>query len=408
MSAQPPESNGSQSRSDTRESWSSAPVMDWLLHKGRMIPSPETLLDQLCRRLVAAGMPLDRVGVFIWTLHPLYFGIRLFWNGDGVQVLPGERHLQTSDEYLASPTVRIRAGERVIRRRLDDSDCELDFPVLSELKEEGMSDYLLVELVFGDGSRNAVSLATRRPGGFSDHDIEQAENLLHVFALLMENFTNHGLATTLLDTYLGTLSGHRVLDGQIKRGDGDLIDAVIWFSDLRDSTTLAERLKHQGFLALLNDYFEATAGAVIAHGGEVLRFIGDASLAVFPTDPADANIESACETAIAAARTAITRASETNSRRLEDGLVPFDYGIGLHLGEVLYGNIGTPSRLEFSVIGPAANETARIEALCKTTNRRVVLSEAVARHLQEDCSSLGQHSLRGVAKPIEVYTLRNH
>ena len=381
--------------------------MDWLLRKGRMLASPETLLDQLCRRLVTAGMPLDRVNVFIWTLHPLYFGIRLAWTHEGVQVLPGTQSVKNSDQYRVSPVVRIREGERLIRRRLCDPDCVLDFPVLREFKEEGITDYILVELLFGDHSRNAVSLATRRPGGFDDHDLKQAENLLHVFALLMENFTHQGLATTLLDTYLGTLSGHRVLEGKIKRGDGDLIDAVIWFSDLRNSTKLAESLEHQGFLALLNDYFEATAGAVIEHGGEVLRFIGDASLAVFPIDRAKANIENACEAAVAAARTAMVRVSETNSRRREDKCTPFDYGIGLHLGEVLYGNIGTLSRLEFSVIGPAANETARIEALCKTTNRQVVFSEAVVRHLKEECSSLGRHSLRGVAKPLEVFTLKS-
>src|SRR6185503_1502823 len=157
------------------------------------------------------------------------------------------------------------------------------------------------------------------------------------------------LARTLLETYLGRISGAKVLDGQIKRGDGQSIDAVIWFSDLRESTPLSASLGEQRFLELLNDYFAATAGAVLEHGGEVLRFIGDASLAVFPT--AGATARDACLRATAAARSARARAVAANARRIAAGLPGFACGVGLHFGRVLYGNIGIPERLEFSVIG---------------------------------------------------------
>jgi adenylate cyclase len=273
--------------------------------------------------------------------------------------------------------------------------------VLHELKAQGMTDYVMAEVLFGGGVRNSVSLTTRRPGGFTDHDIAEIQKLLHPFALIMENFNNRDLARTLLETYLGRISGSRVLEGQIKRGDGEELDAVIWFSDLRDSTPLSRLLGERRFLELLNDYFEATAGAVLEHGGEVLRFIGDASLAVFPTSRETP--KAACARAVAAARAARDRARTSNTKRVKAGLPPFNCGVGLHLGRVLYGNIGTPDRLEFSVIGAAANEAARIEALCKDTGQDVVLSSTVVAQLGESCSSLGRFPLRGVEQPIEVF-----
>jgi adenylate cyclase len=267
-----------------------------------------------------------------------------------------------------------------------------------------MTDWVMVEVVFGSGQRNAVSLATRRPGGFSAHDIAETERILHPFALAMENFTNRELAQTLLETYLGRKTGTRVLQGQIRRGDGEGIDAVIWFSDLRDSTPLAQRLGEARFLGLLNDYFEATAGAVLEHGGEVLRFIGDASLAVFPISDTQPRRDM-CAAAVEAARAARGRTASVNERRMSAGEEAFHCGIGLHLGHVLYGNIGTPERLEFSVIGAAANETARIEALCKRTGRDIVVSRAVADALGAEWPGLGRFELAGVDRPIEVLAL---
>jgi adenylate cyclase len=386
--------------------WSIAPVVDWLLHKGRMLQSPDALVGELCARVRAAGMPLDRVAFFFWTLHPQYWGVAMFWDGAQVKVLHGTRELLRSETYLNSPARRITEGERTIRRPLARADCPIDFPVLAELKAEGITDYVMVEVVFSTGVRNSVSLATRRPGGFTGHDIAEVEKLLHPFALAMENFTNLAIARTLLETYLGRISGARVLLGQVQRGDGEEIDAVLWFSDLRDSTPLAGALGGRGFLELLNDYFESTAGAVLEHGGEVLRFIGDASLAVFPI--ANGALEArrrACLRALEAVREARARVRESNTRRAEAGLPAFACGVGLHVGRVLYGNIGTPERLEFSVIGAAANETARIEALCKTTGQDVVLSRAVVDAVGEPWPSLGRFELRGVSAPVEVFAL---
>ena len=383
--------------------WSVSPVIDWLLHKGRRLPTREAVVGELCERVRAAGLPIERVAFFFPALHPQYFGVALYWDGHKVTVRPGTHDFVHTAEYRDSPAARITAGERVIRRRIELGGDQLDYPVLHEFRALGLTDYVIVEVVFSAGVRNSVSLATRRPGGFTDHDIAELERLLHPFALVMENFSGRDLARTLLETYLGRITGSRVLDGQIKRGDGQSIDAVIWFSDLRESTPLSASLGEQRFLELLNDYFVATAGAVLEHGGEVLRFIGDASLAVFPTagEPARA----VCERAVDAAHAARARARAANSARQSAGLPAFEYGIGLHLGRVYYGNIGTPERLEFSVIGVAANKAARIEALCKETAQDVVLSSAMAAALGAPCRSLGKFALRGVAGAEEIFAL---
>jgi adenylate cyclase len=384
-------------------SWSAAPVVDWLMHKGRHLPTREAVVGELCQRVRAAGLPIERVAFFFYALHPQYFGVALYWDGEKVVARPGNHAFLGTAEYRDSPAARISAGERTIRRRLNVPAAQLDFPFLRELKDAGLTDYVIAEVVFSDGVRNSVSLATRRPEGFSDHDIAELEQLLHPFALVMEIHSGRELARTLLETYLGRISGSRVLDGQIKRGDGQSIDAVIWFSDLRESTPLAAALGEQRFLELLNDYFVATAGAVLEHGGEVLRFIGDASLAVFPTTGEE--LRQVCRRAVDAARAARERVQAANAARRHAGVAEFACGVGLHVGRVHYGNIGTPERLEFSVIGVAANMAARIEALCKETGEDVVLSSAIAAQLGAQCRSLGRFALRGVAGAEEVFAL---
>ena len=384
-------------------SWSAAPVVDWLMHKGRHLPTREAVVGELCQRVRAAGLPIERVAFFFYALHPQYFGVALYWDGEKVTARPGNHDFLGTAEYRDSPAARISAGERAIRRRLDVPAGELDFPFLRELKDAGLTDYVIAEVVFSDGVRNSVSLATRRPDGFSEHDIAELEQLLHPFALVMEIHSGRELARTLLETYLGRISGSRVLDGQIKRGDGQSIDAVIWFSDLRESTPLAAALGEQRFLELLNDYFVATAGAVLEHGGEVLRFIGDASLAVFPTPGEE--LRQVCLRAVDAARAARARVQAANGARRRAGVAEFACGVGLHVGRVHYGNIGTPERLEFSVIGVAANMAARIEALCKETGEDVVLSSALAAQIGAQCRSLGRYELRGVAGAEEVFAL---
>jgi len=214
-------------------------------------------------------------------------------------------------------------------------------------------------------------------------------------------------AASLLDTYLGPHAGERVLNGLIRRGDRADIRAVIWFCDLRDSTPLAQAMSRDNFLACLNEFFDCVAGAVLDQGGQILRFIGDAALAIFPIEdgPKDASLEAACESAIAAAREASTRMKTYNAQRAQESQPALDYGIGLHVGEVSYGNIGTGNRLEFTVIGEAANLAARIESLCKLLDKPVLLSADFANCQPDHAVSLGEHALKGIDTPVEIFAL---
>lgn len=388
-------------------------LIDWLLGEGWTLPTAGELVAALSRRMVEIGMPLCRLRVTLRTLHPQYLGTSYTWlrSTDRVEeYLPTHEILQT-EQYLNSPYAGIFEGAGGIRRRLDIPGVAPDFPILEDLRADGATDYIAMPLIFSDGKINAVTFAGDRPGGFHTAELETIYQMLPVLAYAMECHALRQTARTILDTYLGRHSGERVLKGLIKRGDGENIHAVIWFSDLRGSTRLADRMPRQAFLDLLNDYFQCMAGAVLDHGGEVLRFIGDAALAIFPIGSVVARPECcpdhvrACETAIRAAQDAAARVSTVNAERDARGVIAIRFGIGLHLGDVLYGNIGTPDRLEFSVIGPAANEAARIENMTKALHKPILISQSVAKVARLPLVALGSHALRGVHEPQELYTL---
>ena len=375
------------------------PVVDWLDRGAPGAKLPQEVLALLCQQLVAQGVTLHRAGVFVRTLHPNVLGRGFIWQADrdAVEINEVGHDLLQSEVFLKSP-IRVVFAEHVeVRRRLADPGCPTDFPILADLRKEGVTDFLALPVRFINGEVHAASFATRRPGGWRAAEIAALQRLMPPFARVAEIYANMRKARNILDAYLGPHAGEKVLQGSIRRGDAEDIRAVIWFCDLRDSTPLADSMSRQEFLRLLNDYFECVLGPVLERGGQVLRFIGDAALAIFPVG-ADAG--DACRRALAAAQEALLRMNAFNRNRSR----PLRFGIGLHLGDVLYGNIGTASRLEFTVIGAAANEAARIEALCKTLDVPFVLSGRVAAHIP-GCRSLGRHSLRGVSEPVEVFTL---
>ena len=266
-----------------------------------------------------------------------------------------------------------------------------------------LADYIIQPLDFTDGQIHAASFSTKQDGGFTDAELVAIRRIRPALSRLAEVMAHRRVAKNLLDAYLGHQSGEKVLAGKIKRGDGEDIHAVIWFSDLRGSTPLADSMSRSDFLALLNVYFDCMAGAVLDGGGEVLRYIGDAVLAIFPVHPETATYSKTCNQAAEAAREAVARMAKVNVERAAAGEPELGFGIGLHLGDVLYGNIGTPNRIEFSVIGAAANEAARIEAMTKVLAVNVLVSEDVARHLDGEWQSLGKHALRGVGDKIELF-----
>ena len=245
--------------------------------------------------------------------------------------------------------------------------------------KEGATDYVAMPLRFSDGQINILTMVSDRPGGFSTDELGQLYEVLPTLSRLLEAHAQRISALTLLRTYLGSNAGERVMNGLVKRGDGENLHAVIWFCDLRGSTALAESLSREDYLAALNQYFDCMAGAVIDHDGEVLKFIGDAVLAIFPIDDLANPYPKACTSALDASRDAQQRIDDVNRERAERGEPPLAYGIGLHRGDLTYGNIGTTKRLDFTVIGSAVNEAARIEDMCKTLDIPVLISEAFAR-----------------------------
>jgi len=375
-------------------------IVEWLDAGVPGTRTPEAFIATLNQRLLHAGIPLARVAIFVRTLHPNVAGRAFFWRAEKPAEVEGdvaEHDWMASEQHLTSPLHAISSTGQPIRRRLADPQCPMDFPVLADLRGEGMTDYFASALPSLTGEKLLASYTTRQPGGFTDSQMRALTRLLAPISRIAEIMAWRRKAQNILETYLGRHAGDKVLSGQIRRGDGEDMHAVIWFCDLRDSTPLADSMTRAEFLQLLNEFFECVLGPVLEREGEILRFIGDAALAIFPVNGQEAE---ACRRALDAARDAIRRMEAANAARKR----PLRFGIALHMGDVLYGNIGTPTRLEFTVIGAAANEAARIESLCKVLDAPLLVSAPVARHLA-GCRSLGRHALRGVGEPIEVFTL---
>ncbi len=382
------------------------PVAEWMSTSARYVTTVGELLRQVGGRFVECGVQLDRAAIVMRTLHPLFAVSGFVWHAgsDLVDEFSGDHQSQSRESYQRSPIRRIFEGDPEIRRRLYRSDCPNDFPVLDDLRAEGVSDYLVLPLPFSDGRTYAASFATAAAGGFTDDQAKRLRELTPTLALVVEILAVRAIARTLADTYIGPSAGQRVLDGAIYRGVNETIDAVIWISDLRGFTALSDTLAPPVVLGILNDHFERLTGAISAQGGEVLKFMGDSLLAIFPVEVLG-GAGSATSAALTAARAARRAMDERNAERAERNLAPVRFGIGLHRGEVLYGNIGAPDRLDFTVIGPAVNHTARIEQLCRTLDRRVLVSAAIAENADERLPSLGFQVLRGVREPQEIFAL---
>ncbi len=388
-------------------------LADWLMTQALGETDLESLFAGCCERLWSAGLPLWRAYIGVRTLHPLVRLVALTWQpGSGLQ---REEYLHTDGlrGWEESPFRRmVESDTRLLRRHLTGDDALVDFPILRELRDKGVRDYLAYIIPFGAGdfsgptSEGIVgSWATDRDSGFTHAEIRTLQRIEQRLAVACKATIKAEIAANVLNAYLGKKAAQQVLAGQIRRGDGEMIHAVIWYTDMRDSTRLADALPPSEFLRALNDYFECSAGAVLDHGGEVLRFVGDAVLAIFPIEGDDTAVGRACEQALAAAREARERIVALNRDRAKAGDAPLDFGLSLHIGDVMYGNIGTPARIEYSVVGRAVNEVARLDSLTKVLRRPILASGDFACRLPGSWESLGNHRLPGVGEPIEVFAL---
>jgi adenylate cyclase len=390
------------------EGWSLAPVAAWLMIEGRHMVDPVALLDALAARLNAAGAGLARLGFTVRTIHPQLLAWGCYWSTrEGSRSFLGRHGTQNSDAFIGSPVQYVYENRQPFHRRLESLDDQRDPALLHELRAEGMTDYYALPLWFGSGDLNFMTAATASPAGFTDDDLDRIEALANVLAPLLETIQARRMTLGLLDTFIGPRISERILQGQVKRGDGDRIEAAFWYSDLRGFTALSESLPAEQLLQLLNDYFENCADAAAARGGEILQFIGDAILIVFeikrPEDEA-----TVCDAALDAAIDAFASIAVVNHRRRRVGLPAIEFGLGLHIGTVTHANVGAPNRLAFNVVGPAVNKTARLQSMSKQAGEPLLLSKEFAAHIRRPLRSIGHFDLRGVGGPQEMFTLADN
>jgi adenylate cyclase len=383
-----------------------AATRDWLLEHGPDQATADDVLREAVRRICEGGCLMSRVMVSIRTLHPQVAAITYAWNaGQGdVEVTPRGYSVLNNDMYLASPIRQIHSGAPMIRRRLVDVAQPDDFPILEELRSTGATDYVVLPLRFSGNRINAVSFTTRHADGFDDDVVAALQDFARVLALVLDPLETRRIARALLSTYLGADAGRRVLDGLVRRGDGVTIAAALMFTDLRGFTAMSETLSREQVLDLLNSYFDAMAPAVQAQGGEILKFVGDGMLTIFPMRD-DLDRDRACRSALVAAKDGSAAIDALNVERAKDGLSPLDVGITLHSGSVSYGNIGTADRLDFTVIGPAVNLVSRMQSLCEPLGRRILASRRFASACHSELVPIGRHRFKGIADEQQVYGL---
>jgi len=391
-------------------------IESWLVEAGLAGLTEPEALHGFCDRCRDAGIALSRATVLVDTLHPVHEGRVFRWRADSVEQPPvveyGPSNVgEAAASWQRSPFYHlVTTGATELRRRIGAGDAE-DFLILGEMGAEGHTDYVAFVHRFGAasviGAMDCVysSWATSRRDGFRDADLVALRRLVPLLALAVKCVSLARIARTLVEVYLGQDAGERVLSGRISRGVAERINAVIWYSDLRGYTKITDTASPDEIIPLLNDYAAAVIAAVRGAGGEVLKLIGDGVLAIFRADDA----AQACRCALQAEASLRSGSKAVNERRAAGRHPVTSVYLGLHIGEVFYGNIGSEDRLDFTVVGPAVNEASRIAAMCRSVDRSVVLSSEFAAATPEPerstLVSVGRYALRGVGRAEELFTL---
>ncbi len=376
-------------------------IVAWCQGRGRHVQGIGPLINGFAEQLVAAGVPLARMTMSWQTLHPQALVAAYYWDVDeGSREVTVPFGADLTSAYLKSPIRPIFEGADEVRRKLTGPSAQLDFPILDELKERGIVDYLVLPVTFSDDVTHAMTFGAVA-AEFSEQQVSLIRSALTVFSPIAEVQAVRQIARTILETYLGQASGPKVLEGSITRGNLETIEAALWYCDLRNFTGLSQTLPSAEIIALLNDYFSVAESAIETHGGEILKFIGDAVLAIFPLD-GERNTAEVVGNASAAACEALASRSEIAAGRPD---LDVDFGVALHVGPVSYGNVGAPNRLDFTVIGPAVNLVSRIAGLCAELKVPYIASDAFVTASDESFRPLGTFPLKGIAQPEAVFTL---
>jgi len=378
-------------------------VIDWLINGTRDERFVDNIFAQMCIRLQQAGIPLKRATLHVLIHHPQWLGARLLWS-DGMreaEIARVDFDVRERSEYIGSPANELHDGATEVREHLErDPSLGRKHAVYDEMRAKGLTDYVAWPLYHTLGKRHLVTFATDRPGGFDDAHVAGLKKVLPVLALVSEIRVKNRLARTLLETYVGSHAGELILAGATRRGTGTTVRAAIMICDLRDFTKISDNWPRDDVIDLLNDYFDAMSEPIARHGGEILKFIGDGLLAIFPLSEPNA-----CANLLHAVTEARQAMAALNQRNSATSRAPLNYGIGVHVGDVMYGNIGSTSRLDFTVIGPAVNMASRLETLTKQLKKTVLLSRDFAELVEREFAleHMGQYEVRGFSDPIELF-----
>jgi adenylate cyclase len=391
-----------------------AKLASWLAKVGLEGRTETVLVQGFCQRAVAAGVPLARAIIFIDTLHPIHEGRAFRWEREKPETTLTEYGRSTEGEaaerWRSNPFFRmLEDGQSLMRRRIE-AEGEVEFPMFAELREASITDFVAIvnrfaaDGVIGEMDCFYAAWSTDLVGGFTDGQIDALQRLTPFLGLAIKSASLGRIAETLVETYLGRDAGRRVLQGRIERGVADRIKTVLWFSDLRNYTRISDSAPPEQIIPLLNDYADAIVSAIHKNSGDVLKLIGDGVLAIFPAH----DRARACAAALDAAKEAREAVAALNARRIAEGLPATDMYLGLHLGVVFYGNIGSKERLDFTVVGPAVNEVSRIAAMCRSVDQPILISSAFAESVateRQRFASVGRYALRGVGIPQDLFTL---
>ncbi|WP_339028309.1 adenylate/guanylate cyclase domain-containing protein [Bradyrhizobium symbiodeficiens] len=378
-------------------------VIDWLTNGTRDERFIDNIFAQMCIRLQQAGIPLKRATLHVQINHPQWLGARMIWSDgmQGAEIARVDYDVRERSEFIGSPASEIIEGAAELRENLEqDPSRGRKHALYDEMRASGLTDYVAWPLYHTLGKQHVVTFATDRSGGFDPAHISALRKVLPVLALVSEIRIKNRLARTLLETYVGSHAGELILAGATRRGTGTTVRAAIMICDLRDFTKISDNWPRDDVIDLLNDYFDAMSEPIARHGGEILKFIGDGLLAIFPLQAPDA-----CANLLHAVTEARQAMAALNVRNSATGRAPLNYGIGVHVGDVMYGNIGSTTRLDFTVIGPAVNMASRLEALTKQLGRPVLLSRDFAELVEGkfELERVGKHEVRGFSDPIELF-----
>ncbi|MBG6158424.1 adenylate cyclase [Labrenzia sp. EL_208] len=382
-----------------------ADVVQWLYSDASYLNDTLEIVSEMAARLRDGNVPVDRATTGIWVVHPNVRAEASVWASDGTKELRLYTADNSSDEdYQSSPIQRVHQTNQAVRVRISERPEEAEeFPVAIDLRDEGYTDYIALPMPFSDGSVKVASFATKAPGGFRSGHISVFESLIRPLALVCELKTLRRTAETVLDTYVGPRAGSKVLDGTTRRGQGEWIKAVVSFADIRGFTRLSNTLPADMIVNFLNKYFGAMTAAVEAHGGEVLKFIGDEVMAIFPYETEEES-RNAARRALLAARDTLGRIDEINRSNKCAQTPDLSVGIALHAGDVFYGNVGSETRLDFTVVGPVVNLAARIAELAKDLHREVLVSDALSDIMGCRSGLFGRYQVKGFDDPVSVYS----